>query len=109
VEPPVVAVLSGGNVDPLLLLRVLRHGLAAAGRFLSFRLRIPDRPGALAGLLSQLAEVEANVLDVEHVRTGPRLHLDEVEVAIQLETRGPAHCDEVLAHLRKSGYPPVFT
>lgn len=108
-EPPVVAVLSGGNVDPLLLLRVLRHGLAAAGRYLSFRLRIPDRPGALAALLTQLAEVEANVLDVEHVRTGPRLHLDEVEVAIQLETRGPAHCDEVLAHLRLAGYPPAFT
>ena len=104
-EPPVVAVLSGGNIDPVLLLRVLRHGMAAAGRYLSFRLRIPDRPGELAKLLGELAASEANVLDVEHVRTGPKLHLDEVEVAVQLETRGPDHCAAVLARLRDVGYP----
>ncbi|MDQ1684630.1 MAG: threonine dehydratase [Frankiaceae bacterium] len=104
-EPPVVAVLSGGNIDPVLLLRVLRHGMAAAGRYLSFRLRIPDRPGELAKLLGELAASEANVLDVEHVRTGPKLHLDEVEVAVQLETRGPDHCAAVLAWLRAVGYP----
>ena len=107
-EPPVVVVLSGGNIDPVLLLRVLRHGMAAAGRYLSFRLRIPDRPGELAHLLGTLAESGANVLDVEHVRTGPKLHLDEVEVALQLETRGPDHCDEVLSRLRAAGYPLVF-
>jgi threonine dehydratase len=104
-EPPVVAVLSGGNIDPVLLLRVLRHGMAAAGRYLSFRLRIPDRPGELAKLLGELAASEANVLDVEHVRTGPKLHLDEVEVAVQLETRGPDHCAAVLDRLRAVGYP----
>jgi threonine dehydratase len=107
-EPPVLAVLSGGNIDPVLLLRVLRHGMAAAGRYLSFRLRIPDRPGELARLLGELAESGANVLDVEHVRTGPKLHLDEVEVALQLETRGPSHCDDVLARLRAVGYPLIF-
>ncbi len=104
-EPPVVAVLSGGNIDPLLLLRVIRHGLIAAGRYLSFTLRVPDRPGELAKLLGVLAETAANVLDVEHTRTGRALHLDEVEVSLQLETRGPAHCDEVLARLRTAGYP----
>jgi threonine dehydratase len=108
-QPPVVAVLSGGNVDPLLLLRVLRHGLAAAGRYLSLRVRIQDRPGALARLLAQLAESEANVLDVEHVRTNPKLHLDEVEVALQVETRGAAHCDEVLGTLRAAGYTVRFS
>jgi threonine dehydratase len=107
-EPPVLTVLSGGNIDPVLLLRVLRHGMAAAGRYLSFRLRIPDRPGELARLLGTLAESGANVLDVEHVRTGPKLHLDEVEVALQLETRGPVHCDDVLSRLRAAGYPLVF-
>jgi threonine dehydratase len=107
-EPPIVAVLSGGNVDPLLLLRVIRHGLAAAGRYLSFRLRIPDRPGELAALLGLLAESGANVLDVEHLRTGARLHLDEVEVALQLETRGTTHSEDVLGRLRKAGYPLVF-
>jgi threonine dehydratase len=103
--PPVVAVLSGGNIDPVLLMRVLRHGMIAAGRYLSFHLRIPDRPGELARLLGELAESGANVLDVEHQRTGPKLHLDEVEVALQLETRGENHCAEVLARLRAAGYP----
>jgi threonine dehydratase len=107
-EPPVSIVLSGGNADPLLLLRVLRHGLIAAGRYLSFRLRIPDRPGELARLLEILATTQANVLDVEHLRTGPKLHLDEVEVALQIETRGPGHCDEVLTKLRAAGYPLLF-
>jgi threonine dehydratase len=107
-EPPVVAVLSGGNIDPLLLLRLLRHAMAAAGRYLSFRLRIPDRPGELARLLGELAASGANVLDVEHVRTGPKLHLDEVEVALTLEARGPEHCKLVLDRLRDAGYPLIF-
>jgi len=106
-EPPVVAVLSGGNVDPLLLLRLLRHGLASAGRYLALRVRVSDRPGSLARLLGELAAADANVLEVEHVRTDPRLHVDEVEVALQLETRGPDHCDEVVGRLRAAGYRPV--
>jgi threonine dehydratase len=104
-EPPVVCVLSGGNIDPVLLARVVRHGMIAAGRYLSFHLRIPDRPGELAKLLAELAASGANVLDVEHSRTGPKLHLDEVEVALQLETRGIEHCQEVLGRLRGAGYP----
>jgi len=107
-EPPVVAVLSGGNVDPVLLVRVLRHGLAAAGRYLSFHVRIDDRPGALASLLQTLADAGANVLDVVHERTGPTLHVDEVEVALQVETRGPDHSEEVLTVLRSHGYPVTF-
>lgn len=105
---PLVAVLTGGNVDPLVLLRILRHGLAAAGRYLSFRMRIPDRPGALATLLAELAAVDANVLDVVHERTGARLHVDEVAVALQVETRGPEHCEGVLARLRSHGYVVEF-
>ncbi|MEV6787281.1 threonine ammonia-lyase [Streptomyces sp. NPDC051098] len=101
---PVVAVLSGGNVDPLLLQRILRHGMAAAGRYLSLRVRLTDRPGALAALLGSLSVLDANVLDVSHVRTDPRLGLTEVEVELQLETKGPEHCDEVTAALRGAGY-----
>ena len=103
-DTPAVAVLSGGNVDPLLLMRVMRHGMAAAGRYLSFRVRIPDAPGGLARLLAELAEVEANVLDVVHERTSTHLTLDEVEVALQVETRGPEHAERVLARLRECGY-----
>jgi threonine dehydratase len=103
-ETPAVAVLSGGNVDPLLLMRVIRHGMAAAGRYLFFRVRIPDLPGGLARLLGELADVDANVLDVVHERTSAHLHLDEVEVAMQVETRGAPHAERVLARLRECGY-----
>ena len=103
-EPPVVAVVSGGNIDPLLLTKVVRHGLVAAGRFLSLRVAIDDRPGALARLLAALAATGGNVLDVEHSRTGRALHVGEVEVALQLETRGHAHGGEVLAALASAGY-----
>jgi len=108
-EPPVVAVLSGGNIDPLLLSKVLRHGLAAAGRYLTFRCRLPDRPGALATLLAEVAGLGANVLDVVHERVTPGLHVDEVEVLLQVETRGPAHCDIVIGRLRESGYTLLFS
>jgi threonine dehydratase len=108
-EPPVVAVLSGGNIDPLLLAKVLRHGLSAAGRYLVFRVRLSDRPGALVILLSQLAELGVNVLDVTHERVAARLPVDEAEVLLHVETRGPDHCDEVLDRLRGSGYTLSFT
>ncbi|QLJ05229.1 threonine ammonia-lyase [Streptomyces sp. NEAU-sy36] len=106
-EGPVVAVLSGGNVDPVLLQRVLRHGMAAQGRYLAVRLRLTDRPGALATLLGVLSEVDANVLDVSHVRTDPRLGLSEAEVELHLETKGPAHCTEVGHALREAGYTVI--
>jgi len=107
-EPPVVAVLSGGNIDPLLLSKLLRHGLTAAGRYLGFRCRLPDHPGSLAGLLGDLADLGANVLEVSHERLTPNLHVDEVEVVMQVETRGPDHCEEVKAKLGASGYTLVF-
>ena len=102
--PPVVAIVSGGNIDPVLLLKVVQHGMAAAGRYLSLRLRVPDRPGSLAALLSELAAVGANVLEVEHERTATRLDIGEVEVFVVLETRGPDHAEEVAAALSRAGY-----
>lgn len=106
-EGPVVAVLSGGNVDPLLMQRIQRHGMAVAGRYLSLRLRLTDRPGALATLLGVLSGTEANVLDISHVRTDPRLGLTEVEVELHLETEGPRHCAEVESALRAAGYTVI--
>jgi len=107
-EPPVVAVLSGGNIDPLLLSKLLRHGLAAAGRYLAFRCRLPDQPGSLAALLGDVASLGANVLAVSHERLSPSLLVDEVEVALQVETRGPDHCAEVKARMRAAGYVLSF-
>jgi threonine dehydratase len=108
-EAPVVTVLSGGNIDPLLLAKVLRHGLAVAGRYLVFRARLRDHPGALVDLLGELAEMEVNVLDVVHERVAARLNVDEAEVLLHLETRGPEHCDEVLGRLRREGYTLSFS
>jgi threonine dehydratase len=102
--PPVVAVVSGGNIDPVLLLKVVQHGMAAAGRYLSLRVRVPDRPGSLAAVLSELAAVGANVLEVAHERTAIRLHVGEVEVFVVLETRGPDHAEEVTSALARAGY-----
>jgi threonine dehydratase len=107
-EPPVVVVLSGGNIDPLLLSKVLRHGLSAAGRFLAFRCKLPDQPGALATLLVELAALGANVLDVVHERVTAELRVDEAEVSLHLETRGPEHTDSVISQLRKAGYTLLF-
>jgi len=103
-QGPVVAVLSGGNIDPLLLLRIIRHGLAAAGRYLQLRVQVSDSPGSLAGLLADLAGADANVLEIEHVRTAATLQVHEVEIAVQLEAKGSAHCDEILQTLRDKGY-----
>ena len=87
---------------------MLRHGLAVAGRFLSFRARIADRPGGLAQLLARVAEGDASVLEVEHVRTDPRLSFDEVEIRLQLETRGAEHREDLLSRLRDAGYTLLF-
>jgi threonine dehydratase len=106
-ETPAVAVLSGGNIDPLLLGKVIRHGLASAGRYLYLRVLIPDLPGGLAGLLHEIGDAGANVLEVAHERISPTLNLNEVEVRIQLETRGVEHAEQMLTRLREKGYRVV--
>ncbi len=69
---------------------------------------LPDHPGSLAKLLTDLADHGANVLEVGHDRLAPRLDVDEVEVVLQIETRGPEHCGEVIAALRAAGYTLAF-
>ncbi len=101
---PAVAVLSGGNIDPLLLAKVIRHGLSAAGRYLALRVVISDVPGGLAHLLTEVGEAGGNVLEVSHERISPHLRLDEVAVLIQLETRSASHADTVRQRLRDRGY-----
>ncbi len=101
---PIVAVLSGGNVDPLLLGNLIRHGMASSGRYLNIRCVIPDRPGGLARLLAELADSGANVLEVSHERTSTALHIGEVEVHLQLETKGPDHAEDVISRLREHGW-----
>jgi len=103
-EGPVAVVLSGGNIDPLLLGKVIRHGMAAAGRYLVVTVTISDAPGSLARLLMEVGETGANVVEVMHARNNPALHLDQVEVILQLETRGEPHAAQVIGRLQERGY-----
>lgn len=101
---PVVVLLSGGNIDPNIMLRVVRHGLVAAGRFLVMTVYLTDRAGALAHMLLDLASQNANIMHVDHVRTGVDLAIDEVEVTMQIETKGPEHCASLIKYMTKKGY-----
>jgi threonine dehydratase len=101
---PVAAVLSGGNVDPLLLIKVIDHGLTAAGRYVVLRVVLDDRPGALARLTTEVARLGLNVLSVEHHRSGLNLGMEKVEVRLTLETRNTIHSHEVVADLLQLGY-----
>jgi threonine dehydratase len=103
-EPPVVCVVSGGNIDPMLLMRVVRHGLAAAGRYCTLSVRMPDRPGSLAALLAAIASADANVVDGWHARTDPFLSLHEVQIDVEVETRGAAHREALVGSLTAGGY-----
>ncbi|TXG92880.1 threonine ammonia-lyase [Rhodococcus rhodnii] len=100
----VCAVLSGGNVDPLLLTHLVTHGLRAGGRYLDVTVTIPDLPGGLVAVLEVVRDAGASVRDVVHSRTGRGLGIDEVDVLLSLETRGAEHRGEVLAALAESGY-----
>ena len=102
-DGPAVAVLSGGNVDPLLLIKLIEHGLSAAGRYLRLRIVLPDRPGSLASTTSAVASLGLNVLAVEHHRAGVHLGVDEVEVLFTVETRDPDHRQEIVDALRSKG------
>ncbi|MFV2144698.1 threonine ammonia-lyase [Isoptericola sp. G70] len=100
----VVPVLTGGNIDPLLLQRVVQHGLVAAGRYLQLSVRLDDKPGALATLLETIAAAEGNIVRVDHRRTDTTLEISEVLVTLQLETKGYDHRAAVLDRLRRDGY-----
>ncbi len=104
---PVVASISGGNIDPLLLSRVLRTGLASAGRFFMLQVRIPDVPGSLAKLLAAVGETGANVVQVSHTRIDPALAISEVDVDLELETRGFDHREHVLGFLAEHNFNVV--
>jgi threonine dehydratase len=99
-----VAILSGGNVDPLLLMKLIDHGLSAAGRYLLLRIVLGDQPGALASLTGAIATMGLNVLEVEHHRSGLTLGVDEVEVLVTLETRDPEHRHLVVQDLQDAGF-----
>jgi threonine dehydratase len=99
-----VAVLSGGNIDPTMLISVMRHGLTVAGRYLVVRTHLSDRPGELIKLLSLVAEERGNVVAVEHHREGMDVPVTETEVELTLVTRDEEHCRAILAAMAERGY-----
>jgi threonine dehydratase len=101
---PVAIVLSGGNIDPTLLISVMRRGLTLGGRYLVIRTRIPDRPGELVKLLSLIADARGNVVSVEHHREGMDVPVAETEVELTLVTRDQEHCTVLLGEMRSWGY-----
>jgi len=101
-----VVILSGGNIDPLIMERVISHGLAAGERYLKLRIPLPDRPGQLARTSEIVASQNANVVEVLHTRHGTGLQISQVELELHIETRGPEHAEQVLGALREAGYEP---
>ncbi len=103
---PTVSILSGGNIDPLLLQRVVSHGLAASARYMSLHIPLPDRPGQLARVSELLAQVGANVIEVMHTRHGQGLQISEVILQLSVEIRGEEHRLQVIAALEDAGFEP---
>jgi threonine dehydratase len=106
VEGPGLAipVLSGGNIDPTMLISVMRHGLTAAGRYLVARTQLADRPGELIKFLSLVAAERGNVISVEHHREGMDIPVSQTEVELTLVTRDEAHCLQLLTAMAENGY-----
>ncbi|MTV26622.1 threonine ammonia-lyase [Nitriliruptoraceae bacterium ZYF776] len=102
---PTVATLSGGNIDPLVLQHLVSSGMTTEGRYVTLRTRVPDSPGELARLLRTVADTRANVVGVQHHRLGSRLALGQVEVILELETRGWEHVARIRTTLESHGYP----
>jgi len=103
-QGPTACVLSGGNIDPLLLQRVVAHGLSASGRYMTMRIPLPDRPGQLARVSELLALAGANVIEVLHTRHGQGLQISEVILQLSVETRGEEHKAHVIATLENAGF-----
>jgi threonine dehydratase len=102
-----VAVLSGGNIDPMLMLKVIQRGLSAAGRYMTVRMMLDDRPGSLATIARIIAENDANVTGLDHTRVGGSISMGDVSITVNLETKGHQHGEQVLSALRAEGFQPI--
>jgi threonine dehydratase len=100
-------VLSGGNIDPMLMLKVIQRGLSAAGRYMTIKMMLTDRPGELALISKVIAVQDANVTGVDHTRIGGALSMGDVSITIDMETKGHEHCRQVLRALETEGFHPV--
>ena len=102
-----VVILSGGNIDPLMMERVISRGLVASDRYVTLRIGLPDRPGQLAVVSAIIADANANVVEVLHTRHGTGLQISEVAIDIAVETRGRSHQALLLQRLEEAGFRPT--
>lgn len=100
----IATILSGGNIDPMLMQRVISHGLAASDRYLKLRVMLPDRPGQLARVAEIVSAADANVVEVLHTRHDGGLQINEVELELHIETRGVEHAEDVVQALSDEGF-----
>jgi len=106
--PHRVCVLSGGNIDPMLMLKVIQRGLSAAGRYMTVKMMLSDRPGELATISRIISENDANVTGVDHTRVGGSLSMGDVSITIDMETKGVEHCRQVISALEDEGFKPII-
>lgn len=102
-----VCVLSGGNIDPMLMLKVIQRGLSAAGRYMTVRIMLTDRPGELTNISQIISNNDANVTGVNYTGASDSLSMGDVFITVDMETKGSYHCKEILAALEAGGYNPV--
>jgi threonine dehydratase len=101
-----VAILSGGNIDPMLLQKVIQHGLSASERFINISVMLPDRPGQLVATAQAIAAAGGNVIEVLHTRHGNAFQISAVELNVSIETGGHEHSLKVLKALKEAGLNP---
>ena len=105
VQGKTAVMLSGGNIDTKLLSSLIERQMLRAERYVRLFTAVEDRPGALARLLTAIADCQGNLIEVIHNRASANVPLGGTAVELQLETRDGQHIADLLAHLTKLGYP----
>lgn len=100
----VCCLLSGGNVEPVMLMKLIEQGLTSAGRFVIVRIVMPDTPGALADLTKKIADLGINILDIENNRSGHLIEADQVQIDFTLQARNRAQHQRIAQALSDSEF-----
>ena len=97
-------ILSGGNIDPLVLAEIIERGMVKSGRLARLKLDVRDVPGALADVATLLGRLGANIDEVQHQRAFSSVSVERVQIEVVVHTQGVAHIEEILAAMRAAGY-----
>ncbi|MDY0883263.1 threonine ammonia-lyase [Dongia soli] len=97
-------VICGGNIDARVLAQVMMRGLVREGRIATLRIEIADQPGVLASVAKLIGSTGANIIEVHHQRMFFDLPVKRADIDVSLETRNPAHVDDIIARLKEAGF-----